>query len=121
MMNLRDAVAECLFERFERQRLAEVLTDLPGFDHSGENIHEQADIDETSIETNIGNIGHPDLILTRDFERFSRRLLQGFITLKRFCGLTRTLDADPEVTISFINRATRLRTQRCIPDAVATA
>ena len=48
MMNLRDAVAECLFERFERQRLeTQVLTDLPGFDDSSENIHEQADIDET--------------------------------------------------------------------------
>ena len=66
-MNLRDAVAECLFERFERQRLeTQVLTELPRSDHSGENIHEQADIDETSIETHIGNIRHPDLILTRD-------------------------------------------------------
>ena len=70
MMNLRDAVAQCLFERFERQRLAQVLTDLPGFDDSGENIHEQADIDETSIETNIGNIRHPDLILMRDLKGF---------------------------------------------------
>ncbi len=70
MMNLRDAVAQCLFERFERQRLTQVLTDLPGFDDSGENIHEQADIDETSLETNIGNISHPDLILTRDLKVF---------------------------------------------------
>ena len=78
MMNLRDAVAECLFERFERQRLTQVLmTDLPSFDDSGENIHEQADIDETSLETNIGNICHPDLILMRDFKGFGFRLLQG--------------------------------------------
>ena len=32
----------------------QVLTDLPGFDDSGEDIHKQADIDETSIETNKG-------------------------------------------------------------------
>ena len=27
-------MAQCVFERFERQRLGQVLTDLPGFDHS---------------------------------------------------------------------------------------
>ena len=64
-------MAECLFERFERQRLeTQVLTELPGFDHSGENIHEQADIDEASLETNIGNIAYPDLILMRDLKGF---------------------------------------------------
>ena len=73
MMNLRDAVAQCLFEGFERQRLeTQVLADLPGFDDSGENIDEQADIDETSIETNIGNIAHPDLILMRDLKGFEQ-------------------------------------------------
>ena len=71
-MNLRDAVAQCLFERFERQRLVQVLTDLPRFDDSGENIHEQADIDEASLKTNIGNISHPDLILMRDLKVFEQ-------------------------------------------------
>ena len=47
-----------------------MLTDLPRSDHPSENIHEQADIDETSIETNIGNIAHPDLILTRNLKVF---------------------------------------------------
>ena len=47
-------------------------TNLIGFDDSGENIHEQADIDETSIETNIGNIAHPDLILMRDLKGFEQ-------------------------------------------------
>ena len=63
-------MAECFFERFERQRLGQVLTDLPRSNHPSENIDEQADIDETSIETNIGNISHPDLILTRDLKVF---------------------------------------------------
>ena len=78
MVNLRNAVAECLFERFERQRLAQVLTDLPRFDHSGENIHEERDIDEASFEAHISNIGHPDLILMRNLKGFGFRLVQGF-------------------------------------------
>ena len=40
-MNLWVAVAECFFER---QRMVQVLTDrFPGFDQSGENIHEIAE------------------------------------------------------------------------------
>ena len=70
MINLWNTIAECLFKRFERQRLVQVLTELPRSDHSGENIHEEADIDETSVETHIGNIGDPDLILMRDLKGF---------------------------------------------------
>ena len=70
MMNLRDAVAERFFERFERQRLVQVLTDMPSSDEPSENIHEQAEINEASLETNIGNICHPDLILTTDLKGF---------------------------------------------------
>ena len=93
-MNLKDTVAQCPFERFERQRLeTQVLTDLPSLDNSSENIHEQADIDETSIETNIGNICHPDLILTRELKVFEP-VDPRFFTLKRFYRLTRTLDSD---------------------------
>ena len=98
MMNLRDAVAQCLFERFERQRLVQVLTDLPRFDDSGENIHEQADIDETSLESDVCNIRHPDLILMRYLKGFEQ-VGPGFLPLKRFCGLTRTLDGDQEIII----------------------
>ena len=59
-MNLTDAVeTECLLERLERQRLVQVWTEVPGFDHSGENIHEQSEIDEALLETHIGNIGPP--------------------------------------------------------------
>ena len=44
---------------------------MPGNpDQPGENIHEQAEINEAFLETNIGNISHPDLILTRDHKVF---------------------------------------------------
>jgi len=98
MMNLRDAVAECLLERFERQRLIQVLTDLPSFDHSGENTHEEREVDETSIETHTGNICHPDLILMRDVKVF-KQVAPRLIPLKRSCGSTRTLDADQQILV----------------------
>ena len=96
MMNLWDAVVQCFFQRFERQRGVQVLTDIPSFDQSCENIHEQAEINEASLETNIGNICHPDLILTRDLKVFET-VAPGFIPLKRFRCLTRTLDGNQEI------------------------
>ena len=43
-------------------------TDLPSSDHSGEDVHEHSDIDETSLEADVGDIAHPDLILSRDLK-----------------------------------------------------
>ena len=37
-------------------------TDLPSSDHSGEDVHEHSDIDETSLESDVGNIAYPNLI-----------------------------------------------------------
>ena len=97
-MSLTDAVAKCLLERFECQKLVQVLTEVPRFDHSGENIHQQAEIDETSIETHIGNIADPDLIRMRDLNVFEQ-VAPRFIPLKRSCCSTRTLDADQEMIL----------------------
>ena len=96
MVYLWDAVAECLFQRFERQRLIQVLTELPRFDHAREDIHEQAEVDETPIETHISNICHPDLIWTRDLKVFEQ-VAPRFLALKRLGCLTRTLDGDQEI------------------------
>ena len=98
MVQSQGPVAECLLERFERQRLVQVLTEVPRFDDSGEDIHQQADIDKTSIETDVCNISHPDLILMRDLKGFEQ-VAPRFIPLKRFCGSTRTLDGDQEIII----------------------
>ena len=35
---------------------------------SGEDVHEHSDIDETSLETDVGNIADPNLILSRDLK-----------------------------------------------------
>ena len=69
MMDLRrPALQQCLLQWFQRQRGIQMVADLPSSDHSGEDVHEQSDIDEASLETDVGNIGHPDLILSRDLK-----------------------------------------------------
>ena len=98
MVNLRDAVAECLFKGFERQRLVQVLTQMPRFDHSGEDIHEQGEIDEASFETDVGNICYPDLILMTDLKVF-KQIAPRFLPPQRFCGLTRTLERYQEILL----------------------
>ena len=48
--------------------MRQMLTEVPPAYHSGEDIHEQSDIDETSLETDVGNIAYPDLIGSTDFK-----------------------------------------------------
>ena len=43
-------------------------TDLPSSYHSGEDIHQQSDIDEASVESDVGNIADPDLIRSTDLK-----------------------------------------------------
>ena len=56
-------------------------TDLPSSDHSGEDVHEHSDIDETSLETDVGNTADPDLILMRDLKGFEQ-IAPRFLRLK---------------------------------------
>ena len=49
-----------------------MLADLPRSDHARENIHEQRNIDEASLETHVSNICHSDLILMRDLKVFKQ-------------------------------------------------
>ena len=42
-----------------------MLTDMPPSDHTSEDIHEHSNIDEVSLETDVGDIVHPDLIALR--------------------------------------------------------
>ena len=39
---------------------------MPSSDHTREDIHEQSDIDEASLEADVGNIADPDLIASAD-------------------------------------------------------
>ena len=43
-----------------------MLADLPASDHASKNIHEQRNIDEASVEPDVGNITDPDLIASAD-------------------------------------------------------
>ena len=71
-------------------------TDLPSLDHSGEDVHEQSDIDEASLETDVGNIAHPDLILSRDLKGLNS-IDPGVSTFKGACGLTDTFHRYREI------------------------
>ena len=46
--------------------MRQMLTDLPASDHARKNIHEERDIDEASVEADVGNITDPDLITSTD-------------------------------------------------------
>ena len=48
-----------------------MLTEFPASYHSGEDIHEQSDIDEVSLEADVCNIANPDLIAARDVKRLN--------------------------------------------------
>ena len=104
---------------FQRQRLCQVLTDVPPSDQASENIHKQTNIDEVSFETDIGNIVHPDLITSGDIKVF-KAIVPGTHTRNGCRGLTGAFDRNREVG-GFINRATRLysmvyplRTNNCV-------
>jgi len=47
-----------------------VLTEVPPSDHASKNIHEQSDIDEATLEPDVGNITDPDLINLTDLNVF---------------------------------------------------
>lgn len=53
---------ECCLQGFQGQRLRQLLTQLPRFYHTREDIHEQSGIDEASFQAHISDIADPDLI-----------------------------------------------------------
>ena len=73
-----------------------MFTEFPSAYHSGEDIHQQSDRDEASLETAVRPIRNPDLIASRDlkgFEAIDPRLP----TFTRSRDLTRPLDGNREV------------------------
>ena len=83
-----------------------MLRDLPASDHASKNIHEDTNIDEATLEPDVGNITDPDLIASAD--------VKVLIRLPQGCGASRDLVVrqtrlmETERLASFINRATRL-------------
>ena len=43
-----------------------MLTQMPRSDPASKDIHEQSDIDEASVESDVSYIAHPDLIRSRN-------------------------------------------------------
>ena len=73
-----------------------MLTHLPPSNHASEDIHEQRNIDETRLESDISNIAHPDLIASRDLNVF-KAIDPGTHTVNGLRGLTDTFDCDREI------------------------
>ena len=62
----------------------------------GEDIHEQRDIDEIALESDISHIAHPDLIASTDVKRL-QAIHPRTHTRKGGRGLTDTFDGNREV------------------------
>ena len=96
-----------------------MLTDMPPSDHAREDIHEQREIDEASLETHISNIADPDLIASTDLKRLQaihpRR--HPFSGVRRLTG--NPLDCDCEVRF-FHQSGQPGDTQRGIPPSPAS-
>ena len=71
-------------------------TDLPSSDHSGEDVHKHGDIDETSFETDVGNIADPDLIRSKDLKTLNS-IDPRLSTFKGSRGLTDAFHRDSEI------------------------
>ena len=87
--------------------------DLLSSDHSGEDVHEHSDIDETSLESDVRDIAHPDLILSRDL-----KILNKIVDLQRISWFDRSVSPRPrDALLSSIGE--HVYTRQCIPYAVA--
>ena len=69
---------------------------MPPSYHSGEDIHEQRNINEASFESDIDYIAHPDLITFGDLKGF-KAIDPRLWTFKRSRGLTGTFGNDQEI------------------------
>ena len=70
-----------------------MLTEFPPSYHSGEDIHEHCDIDEVSLEADVCNIAHPDLIASTDVKRLNA-IPPGMHTVNGVGRLTSTFDSN---------------------------
>ena len=76
--------------------MRQVLTEIPRSYHASEDIHEQREIDEASVEADVGDIADPDLIATTDIKGL-QAILPRLPTLSGVGRLTRTFDSDREI------------------------
>ncbi len=73
-----------------------MLTQMPRSYHASEDIHEQSDIDETSVEADVGDIADPDLIGSTDLKVLNS-IDPGTLTFKGSRGLTDTFHRYREI------------------------
>ena len=73
-----------------------MLRDLPASDHARKNVHEHANIDEASLEPDVGNITDPDLIASADVKVLNS-IAPGVWGFKGSRGLTDPFNGNREV------------------------
>src|ERR1022692_764865 len=67
-MDLRSGHQQGAFERGEREALIETAAQVPAAQATGEDIHEDREIDKFPLKANIGDICYPDLIRHGNFQ-----------------------------------------------------
>ena len=92
-------------------------TQLPRSDHASEDIHEQRDIEETSVEADVGDIANPDLIGSTDLKVLNS-IDPGTLIFKGSRGLTDAFHRYREIFF-FHQPGKPVYIRRCIPDAGA--
>ena len=73
-----------------------MLRDPPASDHARKNIHEETNIDEATLESDVGNITDPDLIASADVKVLNP-IAPRMWGLKRSRGSTDPFDGNREV------------------------
>ena len=73
-----------------------MLRDLPASDHASKNIHEDTNIDEATLEPDVGNITDPDLIASADVKVLNP-IAPGVWCFKGSRGSTDPFDGNREV------------------------
>ena len=96
-----------------------MVADLPPSYHASEDIHEQSDIDEMSLEADVGYIANPDLIVPRDI-KILKSIPPRMPPVLGVSRLTRTFSSNAEV-LGPTSIGQHADTQRGIPPSPASA
>jgi hypothetical protein len=69
-MNAGDRHQQGALQGGQGQTLMEIAAQVPAADRPRENIHEYGQVNELAAETDVGDVGHPDLIRSLNFQGF---------------------------------------------------
>src|SRR5512135_2956258 len=77
MMDLRTPALECSQKGRDRQLLLQAAAQMPAPDRAGEHVHQHCQIHELLPQSNVGDVGHPDLFGTLHFQAIDQVRVPG--------------------------------------------